>query len=137
MQSLNPYLIFDGNCGEAMTFYAKCLNAELELSLYSSMPFDVPDAEKNRILHARLSTGSMLLMASDNRPGMPLTIGNNVSVNIGCESVAEIELLYAAFLEGGKADMPLDDTFWGARFGMLTDKFGIHWMFNFEYPKHP
>lgn len=130
MQTLNPYLIFDGNCAEAMTFYAKCLAADLQLSPYSSMPFAVADAEKDRILHARLSTGSILLMASDNRPGMPFSQGNNISINIGCENLEEIERLYAALLEGGTATMPLHDAFWGARFGMLIDRFGIPWMLN-------
>ena len=113
-----------------MTFYAKCLNADLQLSPYSSMPFDVAEAERDRILHARLSTGAILLMASDNRPGMSFIQGNNVSINIGCENLEEIERLYAALCEGGTATMQLHDSFWGARFGMLIDRFGIHWMLN-------
>ena len=118
-----------------MTFYAKGFDAQLQLSSYSSIPGEVPEAEKDRIIHARLSTGSILLMASDNRPGMPLLQGDNISISIGCESLPELERLFAAFLVGGIAKMQLHDSFWGARFGMLTDRFGIHWMFNFEYPK--
>jgi PhnB protein len=74
-------------------------------------------------------------MASDTMPGMPLQVGTNVSVSVHCDSVAEIERLFAAMSEGGNAPMPLQDTNWGARFGMFTDRFGIQWMFNFEYPK--
>ena len=77
-----------------------------------------------------------MLMASDTMPGMPYTQGNNVYVNVDCESVAEIERIFAAMSEGGKVTMPLADQFWGARFGMLVDKFGLHWMFNCELPKN-
>lgn len=87
-------------------------------------------------MHARLSKGpSALLMASDIQPGMPFQPGTNFSVSIHCESVQEIDQLFAALRENGKVSMPLQDTFWGARFGMLTDQFGIHWMFNFDHPK--
>jgi PhnB protein len=74
-------------------------------------------------------------MASDIQPGMRYQQGTNASVSVHCESLAEIESVYAALGEKGKLSMPLQDTFWGARFGMLTDQFGIHWMFNFEHPK--
>ena len=66
--------------------------------------------------------------------GMPITVGNNVWVNQDCKSVDEIERLFAALARGGKDVMPLADQFWGARFGMLTDKFGITWMFNCPLP---
>jgi PhnB protein len=68
-------------------------------------------------------------------PGMPFTPGNNVHVNIDCESVDEIEKAFGALSQGGQVTMPLADQFWGARFGMLIDKFGIHWMMNCELPK--
>jgi PhnB protein len=76
-----------------------------------------------------------LLMASDTMPGMPFTQGNNIWVNVECDGVPEIEALFKAFSEGGKVIMPLADQCWGARFGMLTDKFGINGMFNCELPK--
>ncbi len=68
-------------------------------------------------------------------PGMPFRQGNNFSVTVSCESLQEIERLFAALGEKGKVTMPLQDVFWGARFGMLTDQFGINWMFNFDMPK--
>ena len=87
-------------------------------------------------MHARISKGStVLVMASDSMNGMHLTTGTNFSISIDCESAEEIDRLFAAFGEGGKVSMPLADAFWGARFGMLIDKFGIQWMFNFEKPK--
>ena len=75
------------------------------------------------------------VMASDTMPGMPFKQGNNFSICINCESPQELERLFSAVGERGKVTMPLQDTFWGARFGMLTDQFGINWMFNFEKPK--
>ena len=74
-------------------------------------------------------------MASDCMPGMPAQQGNNFSIAIMCESRQEIEKLFAALSEKGNVTMPLADTFWGAHFGMLTDQFGIPWMFNYELPK--
>jgi PhnB protein len=129
------YLNFDGNCREAMTFYKECLGAELHLIPFSEMPGDHPPESKHRIMHARLAKGAMAIMASDTMPGMPLHQGNNFSISIQCDSQHEIDSLFAALSEGGKVTMPLQDQFWGARFGMSTDRFGIQWMFNFEHPK--
>lgn len=135
MKEIVTYLNFDGNCRQAMQFYGKCLGAELMLSPFSDAPGTPPEV-KDRIMHARLSKGSSaLLMASDTQPGMPFQPGTNFSVSVHCESVEEIDKFFAALSENGQIAMPLQDTFWGARFGMLKDQFGIHWMFNYEYPK--
>ena len=137
MQWINGYLTFDGNCREAMEFYKKCLDAELEI-----MPVmdehgkpKLGEDGKERIMHAKLSGGGGLLMASDAMGGMPVQAGNNFSLAIQNESAEEQDRFFAALGEGGKVTMPLQDTFWGARFGMLTDQFGIHWMFNLDKPK--
>jgi PhnB protein len=84
------------------------------------------------VLHARLEAGAATIMASDTMPGAPYLIGNNVHLNIDCENVEELERLFAALGRGGTVTMPLANQFWGARFGMLTDKFGMSWMFNCE-----
>jgi len=68
-------------------------------------------------------------------PGSPFKQGTNFSICLNPESLAEAEKVFSALAEKGKVTMPLQDTFWGARFGMLTDQFGINWMFNFEKPK--
>lgn len=139
MKEINAYLTFDGNCREAMTFYKNCLGAELHIMPFSEMPkggqFEAPPEAKDRIMHARLAKGDAVLMASDTMPGMPFQRGNNFSVSIGCESLDETKRLFTAFSEKGKVTMPLQDTFWGAHFGMLIDQFGIQWMFDFEKPK--
>lgn len=134
MKETNTYLIFNGNCREAMTFYAKCLGAELQLSTFSETPgCPAPPEAKDRIMHARIAKGdTTFLMASDNMPGMPFQQGDNFSIAIQCESAQETDRLFNALADKGKVTMPLGQTFWAARFGMLTDRFGINWMFNFE-----
>jgi PhnB protein len=132
MKEIVTYLNFDGNCREAMEFYQKCLGAELSLTPFSEAQGEFSKEEANRIIHARLTKGATLLMASDTRPGMPFVQGTNFSVSIQAESAEEIETLFQALSENGKVVMPLQDMFWGARFGMLTDQFGVRWMINFE-----
>jgi PhnB protein len=137
MKGANTYLFFDGNCREAMTFYEKALGAELKIVTYAEAP-GTPKEARDRIMHASLSSGPVVIMGSDIQPGMPGTFqpGDNFSISINCESLDEIERLFNAMGAGGKTTMPLQDTFWGARFGMLTDKFGVNWMFNYELNKH-
>ena len=132
------YLSFDGNCRQAMEFYRTCLGGELYLMPFSDPAADCPIEGKEaseRILHASLTKEARLLMASDTMPGWTLQRGNNFSVCLQCESLQEIEELFAALGENGNVTMPLQDTFWGARFGTLTDQFGIQWMFNFARAK--
>jgi PhnB protein len=136
MKDINTYLTFDGNCRAAMQFYQQCLGAELQVMPFSEGPGDFPSDAKDRVMHARLSKGGLvILMASDTMPGFPFKQGNNFSVSVQCENLEEIERFFAAFSHSGKVTVELRDTFWGARFGMLTDQFGINWMFNFEKPK--
>jgi len=137
MKEVATYLIFDGNCRQAMEFYKNCLGAELTIMSFGEVPVDLPKEAKDaqdRIMHARLTKGSMALMASDNMPGMNYQQGNNFSISIQCESIDEIERLFKAFGEKGKVTMPLDEPFWALRFGMLTDQFGVNWMFNLDKP---
>jgi PhnB protein len=135
MKEIITYLNFDGNCREAMNFYQKSLGGELHIMPFSEMPGDVPKENKDRIMHAALRNGPAVLMASDTMPGMPFHPGNNVWICVNPESTEEADRLFNAIGENGKIVMPIQDTFWGARFGMLTDKFGINWMFNYEKPK--
>lgn len=86
-------------------------------------------------MHARLTKGPVTLMASDSMMSDPVQQGNNFHVVIACDSIPEAEKLFTAFSENGKVILPLQDMFWGARFGMLTDQFGINWMFSAELPK--
>ncbi|MEO7652371.1 MAG: VOC family protein [Bryobacteraceae bacterium] len=133
MKEIVTYLNFDGNCREAMTFYGQCLSLELQVMPFSREHCEVPPGAENRLMHSRLTKGSApVLMASDTMPGMPFQIGNNFSVSAHFESVEEIDKAFAALGEGGAVVMPLQATFWAARFGMLKDRFGVHWMFSLD-----
>ena len=135
MKAFQVYLNFDGNCREAMTFYQQSLGAEMEMQTFGDVKMEMPPGSENRVMHARLTKGNAILMASDSMPGHPFSQGNNFSVNIDCDTTDELEQYFSALSAGGKVGMPPQDTFWGARFGMLTDKFGVNWMLNCELKK--
>jgi PhnB protein len=133
MKEFTPYLNFDGNCREAMTFYKKCLNAE-ELDL---VPFPEEHTKndpkaKDKVMHARLKKGTAVVMASDAPSHIPFSQGSAFWIMVPCASIPEIEKLFTAFSENGKVTMPLSETFWATRYGALTDQFGVNWMFNLE-----
>jgi PhnB protein len=136
VKAINCYLNFDGNTREAMTFYAKCLGAELEIQTFKEVGMDAPGAG-DRVVHASIRKGgpANVIMASDTQPGQPFTMGNNVWLCVDCDDTAEQDRLFTSLGEGGQVLMPLDVMFWGARFGMLRDKFGVSWMFNCEVKK--
>jgi PhnB protein len=131
MKSVTTYIHFNGNCREAMSFYQQCLGGELKLTTHPDGS-GAPSADPNApIMHAELSGGDgPALMASDSSPEGPVHAGNNFSVAIECDSIAEIDRLFSAIGAGGKVRLALGDMPWGARFGMLTDRFGIQWLLN-------
>ena len=139
MKEIVTYLTFQGTCGAAMKFYARCLGGELFMMPFTDMPGGpppgVPPAGKDMVMHASLTIGTCKIMASDAMPGAPFHQGNNFSVALSPESVEETEKLFAALGENGTVTMALQDTFWGAYFGMITDQFGVNWMFNFDRPQ--
>ncbi len=125
---VTPYLFFGGNGREAASAYHDVFGGKLELMTYGDMKGDAcPVAEREQVAHACLSRGGFVLMLSD-RPDGPTQAGNNVFVSVECGSLAELEQQFAALSEGGQVKHALHDTFWGARFGTLTDRFGVHWM---------
>ncbi|NNE98879.1 MAG: VOC family protein [Pyrinomonadaceae bacterium] len=127
-----PYLSFEGNCEEALEFYRNAFGGELDISRYAGSPMEenVSDDMKNKVLHGRLSIGDLLIMASDLGPEHKPDIGNNIQLNVECSTEDEQTKCFEKLSEGGTAVMPLEDQFWGARFGMVTDKFGVNWMLN-------
>lgn len=129
------YLTFNGNCREAMTFYKSCIGGgQLDLMTFADAPGSDP-AHKDKIMHAKLSHNDFVLMASDGRPGTPVKIGENVHLSVDCKSRDEMLKVFNALAEKGKVTMPPEQQFWGAFFGMLTDRYGVHWMFNCETKK--
>lgn len=134
---INSYLTFSGNCREAMTFYRSCLGGELYIQTVNDSPMsgNLPQKMKDCVMHSTLTKGQMVLMGSDMVMDNGLIKGNAVSMLLQCNSEQEIRTTYAALAEGGRANHPVEPTFWGALFGDLTDKYGNHWMLNYEQPQ--
>jgi len=131
MASIAPYLAFNGNCREAITFYGQAFGAEPLIQTFGESPVDASEDAKNLVMHTHLDAGAVQIMASDAMPGQPsVEFGSNVSLSVHCDTEEQQTRLFEALAAGGLVTMPLEDTFWGARFGMCTDKFGVHWMFN-------
>jgi PhnB protein len=128
----NCYLLFDGNCEEAFNFYQKTLGGEIKAMMRhegTQAAKSVPAEWLDKILHAALEVDDTLLMASDAPPGR-FSKPQGFSVNIAVKSIGEAERIYRALAQGGTETMPIQQTFWSARFGMCTDRFGIPWMVN-------
>ncbi len=128
------YLSFDGDCEEAMRRYAEVLRGELvAMQPHEGTPAAeyVPPDWRNKIMHARLQVGDAVLMASDSPPGMQEKM-RGISVALVLKDPAESERIFNALAEGGTVTMPLAETFWSPRFGMLTDRYGTPWMINCE-----
>lgn len=131
---INTYLTFSGNCREAMTFYQSCLGGELVFQTIGESPLSaqMPEQMKACILHATLTKDSLLLMGSDMVTSAGLIFGNAVSLSLNCTSEEEIRNCYNKLSAGGKATHPIENSFWGALFGGLTDKYGNHWLLNYN-----
>lgn len=134
---LTPYLMFNGQCEEALNFYAKALNGGIKsLMHFEGSPAESMSADKKQVMHAQFEAPGIAFMASDSgQPGTEPAPSGNVHLSINFDSVEEEENIFNALADGGKVTMPLQDTFWGARFGMLTDRYGINWMFNHDRPQ--
>ena len=134
MTQIFAYIHFEGNCREAMTFYRDCLGGELNMQTVegSAIEGKCTYSMKDKILHASLAKGAMLVMASDcSLPG-GIAYGNNVALSVNCSSEEEINRFYNKLSEGGEIIDPLKTQFWGATYGVISDKFGIRWMFNYD-----
>jgi PhnB protein len=130
-----PYLAFDGNCADAMRFYAQVLGGELGMMTNRHSPFAGKCAPEHldRVVHARLELdGGVFLFAGDCPPGTPYQGINGLSLALNYDGVAKAEQVFDALAVGGKVTMPFSDTFWAKKFGMVTDKFGCHWIVNGE-----
>jgi PhnB protein len=129
MKKLSPYLIFSGTCKQALEFYKECLNGEFTLiQTFGDSPIAVPDGYKQKIMNSEFRAGEVSFMASDCMPGDEIPIGRNFALLIHFSEIEEQEKVFNNLLAGGKVIMPLEDSFGGARFGMLVDKYGIQWM---------
>ncbi len=129
---VNPYLLFNGRCQEAFTFYAECLGGKIEAMLpHAGTPAEghVPPEWREKIMHARLSLGEDVIMGSDAPPGH-FEQPKGFSVTIQLTDPAEADRIFQRLSDGATVTMPIQQTFWAKRFGMLVDRFGTPWMVN-------
>jgi len=131
---LNTYLSFNGQCEAAFKFYEKCLGGKITaMFTYGESPMaeQTPPEWRNKTMHASLMVGDRVLMGSDSPPGY-FEEPKGFSVSLGVDKPEDAERIFHALAENGAVRMPMQQTFWAARFGMLVDKFGIPWMINCE-----
>jgi PhnB protein len=132
---LNPYLTFDGRCEDAFKFYAKVLGGEIVAMIrHEGTPAEthVPAEWRKKIMHARLVIDGEVLMGSDAPPDRSDGSMKGFSVTLNIDKPAEADRIFGALAEMGNVRMPIQETFWAQRFGMLTDQFGTPWMINCE-----
>jgi PhnB protein len=130
----NPYLFFNGDCAVAFKYYEQHLGGRIEsLLTHAETPMSdkMPAGWQEKIIHGRIAVGDMVLMASD-APPPHYHAPQGFSLSLTVADVAEAERIFDALADGGKVNMPLQQTFWAQRFAMLTDRFGIPWMVNCE-----
>jgi PhnB protein len=133
MQTI-PYLLFNGNCEEAFKFYERALGAKIECVLtHEGTPAEAHVAPefRKKVLHGRINVDGQPIMASDCPPER-YNKPQGFSVNLTVQDAGQAERLYRALEDGGHVSMPMQETFWAVRFGMVTDRFGIPWMVNCE-----
>ena len=131
---LNPYLSFNGQCEVAFKFYERCLGGKIvAMMTYGGSPMEkqTPPEWRNKIMHARLMVGDKILMGSDAPPDRYESM-KGFSVTLGIDDPNDAECIFHALSKNGTMQMPIQKTFWAARFGMLVDQFGTPWMINCE-----
>jgi PhnB protein len=136
---IDPYLFFNGNCEEAFKFYARCLNGKIaDMMLHEGSPAekDVPANWQKKILHARLEFGDgSVIMGSDAPPSHAPERTDGFSISVTVDTPQEAERVFKALSEKAHIKMPIQETFWAQRFGMLDDQFGMPWMINCNKPR--
>jgi len=146
MATVNVYLTFNGNCEEAFNFYKSIFGGEFPyMGRFSDMPPQpgqppIPEEMGKRIMHVSLPISKeTMIMGSDTGGEWASNYqsGNNFSISINTGSKEEADKLFNGLSAGGNVSMPMNNTFWGAYFGMFTDKFGIGWMVNFDMQPQP
>ena len=131
---LNPYLLFNGQCEEAFQFYERTLGAKIDcVLLHEGTPAEAHTAPewRKKVLHGRITLNGQTVMASDCQPEC-YAQPKGFSLNLGYQDPGEAEGVFRALAEDGQVQMPIQETFWAVRFGMVVDRFGIPWMINCE-----
>jgi PhnB protein len=125
--SFDVFLNFDGDCRQAIDFYAGVFKAEpSRLMTYGDAP-GTPVKDKDRVIYASVPIFGHNVMLSDCPSGSEYAKGTNIALTLGCDDKAEIDRIFAALSDGGEVDMPLGKTFFSEYYGMVTDKFAVTW----------
>jgi len=139
MAAVNLYINFDGNCAEAFEFYKSVIGGDFQsrMTFGEAPPMgEMPPGQKDKLMHIALPVGNTVLMGSDWSPQFgPMVRGNSFAVSLQTETQSEADKLFSGLSAGGTVTMPIAVVFWGAYFGMFTDKFGVNWMVNCELKK--
>ncbi|WP_163098991.1 VOC family protein [Peribacillus alkalitolerans] len=132
MKQAVPYFAFDGNAREALEYYREVFGGEIEgIQTFGEADFPTPPEADDRIMHARFVKDDVLIMVSDSFLGSSVNVGNNVSIALEMDSEEEIRQVYNRLINGSKVIMELQDTFWGAKFAKVQDRFGFIWDLNY------
>lgn len=144
LQDSYPYFIFDGNAEEAVHFYADVFQAKvIDISKFKDIPDSpdnppIPEEAKELVMNASIELpNESYMMFSDNYPGTPYTVGNNVSLTLIYKNPEETRAAFDKLKEGGNIEMELQKTFWSPLYGNVIDKFGIQWQVSTEDAEHP
>jgi PhnB protein len=136
MAAINPYLLFNGNAEEAFNFYKSIFGGDFVMVMrFKDAPPEQRggEGEGEKIMHIALPIGKEnILMASDAPEAQKVTAGSNFSISISASTKEEADSLYNGLSGGGHSFMPMSNTFWGSYFGMLKDKFEVHWMVSYD-----
>ena len=135
--AIEAYIYFNGNCREAVEFYAQVFRTDKpQIMTYGDAPpnpeFALSEEAKNLVLHSQLNISDSNIMFSDVYPSMPFVIGNNISLTIVSADIDEIKSSFNKLKEGGRVEMDLQKTFWSKLYGNLIDKYGINWQFSYR-----
>lgn len=134
MKHVTPYLFFNGNCEEALNFYKECFDGEIaNIGRFGDSPMEVPESNKNKIIHSEFKFQGGTIMASDQMDSTTdaaETESSRVQLSLEFEDAVKMEETFDKLKQDGEITMDLKEQFWGDKFGMLTDKYGIKWMFN-------
>ena len=140
MTTVNPYLTFNGNCEEAFNFYKEVFGVDFQyVGRYKDIPAsdrqNFPTIEDKKIMHISLPISKETILMGCDSPepsGQTVTFGNNISLSVSTDSKGNADKIFNGLCVGGQVKMAMNETFWGAYFGVVTDKFGIHWTVSAE-----
>jgi len=135
--AVDVYLYFNGNCREAVEYYAQVFETEKpQIMAYGDNPhnpeYSLPEEAKNLVMHSRLNINGSNVMFSDVFPGSPFTVGNNIGLAYVSKDIDQVKQLFSKLKDGGTVKMELQETFWSKCYGDLIDKFGIEWQFSHQ-----